>query len=260
MTDERLLLGGPAHGRRVAVDPGSYIFVVPIVRPMTFTDLDMSTDTPQVVYKRRLAPGGREWVFVAPDGYDTPEWLAFDTDQWAARALPDVTGWEHLGPWRWRGRPPEPLRHWRYLLGDGRGESHVSMLVPEKTVDLVDSPEAIFAEMQHEIDYQRLPTCVVPRCAAKALGSLFAAEPGRLANRKWVKDDEIKLCPPHYHDVLLAQGVYGLNGLPEWIRPDAMLGPLDAWGNAAVWHWGAESQTRMLHVYQKVGGAACQVF
>lgn len=77
-----------------------------------------------------------------------------------------------------------------------------------------------------------IPECVVPGCAEKGRYTFGAAEPGRLAGRDWNLGDEIRVCPEHGHDIYLAQGVYGIEHLAEWLRPDAKLDPLDAYDAA----------------------------
>ena len=260
---QRLFLGGPLNGRRLVVERETYNYFA--LKPMPWIYItepdpfDLTDD--RVMYTLRRTPDGLDRVFVAPDyTYDTPEWLAFDTEAWVARLRPKVTGWEHRGPWRWRGRPPEDetswMTHsWLYLLGDGRGEGYVQQLVAdEMAADLIGGDGLIFDHMQREIDYQRLPTCVVPDCDKKAPVVLTAGERGRLAGRTWQRGDEIRLCPAHHYDVLRAQGVYGRDQLADWLKPDAMLDPLDAYDAGSDLLYGdqiAESRARMLRVYRE---------
>lgn len=75
-----------------------------------------------------------------------------------------------------------------------------------------------------------LPHCVAPGCTGKGQYKFTAAEPGRLAGRWWEHGDVIRLCPAHGDDVYNAQGVYGLDQLADWLKPDAMLDLLDAVG------------------------------
>ena len=225
---ERLFLGGPVHGRRLAVLSDSDGHTVPVMRPVRiWQPEDEETDPPQVTYKLRRAPGAGEKVFVAPDyTYDTPEWLAFDAEAWLVHRWPDVTGWEHLGPWFWRGQPPESSHFgggWLYVLGEKSGERGVSQLIDEfMASDVIgDFNEMIRREMQREIDYQMLPICAVPDCGKKAPTVLRAEERGKLAGRLWRVGEEISLCPEHSYDVLRAQADFGPEHLADWLKPDA---------------------------------------
>lgn len=69
--------------------------------------------------------------------------------------------------------------------------------------------------------------CVAPGCNEPARLVFVAAEHGRLAGREWNPGDEVDLCPPHGCDIYRAQGVYGVDELAEWLRPDARLDALD---------------------------------
>lgn len=75
---------------------------------------------------------------------------------------------------------------------------------------------------------RRIPRCVVPECPKYAPMLFLADEYGRLAGRWWEPGDEIRLCPGHGADVYRAQYTRGIDMLPEWLRPDANLGALDA--------------------------------
>lgn len=58
----------------------------------------------------------------------------------------------------------------------------------------------------------------------------------------------------HHYDVLRAQGVYGRDQLADWLKPDAMLDPFDAYDAGSDLLYGdqiAESRARMLRIYQK---------
>ncbi len=256
---ERLFLGGPHHGRRHTVTEGSYSYVVPTIPQVGFflaeaDDLDLPVDESRVVYTLKRVPGHPP-VFVAPDfTWDAPEWLAFDTEAWAAAMVPGMVGWEHLGAWRWRARHPEDAGYWLqtqwlYVLLADRADGFVKQLVSDYMVEdaLYPVDEVVFGDMQHEIDDHRLPTCVVPDCTEKAPMVFTADEAGRLAGRQWRKGDEIRLCPPHGSDVYRSAGVYDVDQVAEWLRPDVML-PADPWSLEAALHWGAGSQLRTLRV------------
>lgn len=258
---ERLFLGGPLHGQRLQVQHDDSSWTA--LRPWAVAGYFRTADDPPVddwsdrvvVYVLRRISGTEERVFIAPDfGYDTPEWLAYDTVAWVGEKVPDVVGWEHLGPWRWRGRMPEDARwaqgyQWLYVLLDGRGEGSVKTPVTDEMVD--GDPLAadyLFREMQHEIDYHYLPMCVVPGCTEKAPAVFWADEAGRLAGRAWRKGDEIRLCPPHGVDLYHAAGARGVEEMAEWLRPDARVYDNDLWTRLAAHHWGEDSQTRALRV------------
>lgn len=229
-----LFLGGPWHGRRMHVPEDTWIHV-PLIAPVAWAaELDEFVEPGQVTYTCRRAPWSAERVFVAPDyNYDTPEWQQFDTEAWVRRVRPDVTGWEWLGDWFWRGRPPEAATRfcWLYILGDRQGRGYVCQLVTDEVVESsrFNVTDFVRQELQREIDYQLLPECVVPECDKKAPVVYRVAEPGgRLAGQDWRYGDEIRLCPEHSYDVLRAQGVYGLDKLVAWLQPDAKLDLLDA--------------------------------
>jgi hypothetical protein len=74
------------------------------------------------------------------------------------------------------------------------------------------------------------PPCVVSGCTAKGTTNYTAAGRGRLAGRDWEPGDRIDLCPAHGYDVLHAQGVYGVDQLAAWLRPDARPDALDIAG------------------------------
>jgi hypothetical protein len=257
-TVERLLLGGPRHGRRVAVDEDDQHLTVPSTLHVGYwrANDDLTLAESSVTYTLRRVPGTAERVFVAPDyGYDTPEWLAFDTESWAAAMVPGMVGWEHLGPWRWRARQPEDspgwMRYcWLYVLLADRGDGFVKQFVTDELVEdmVADANDRIFGDMQHEIDHHRLPLCVVPGCTEKAPMVFWADEAGRLAGRAWRKGDEIRLCPPHGSDLYRAAGAPGVDQLAEWLRPDAKVDGSGPWERLAARHWGADSQTRSLRV------------
>lgn len=121
-------------------------------------------------------------------------------------------------------------------------------------IDVGQDSEAesfIRAELTRQIEYQNLPTCVVPDCVNKAPVEFGAAEHGRLAGSDWRLGDKIRVCPEHAHDIYRAQGVYGRDQLAEWLRPDAKLDPLDAFDAATDLLFGLEiehNRARMLRV------------
>lgn len=95
------------------------------------------------------------------------------------------------------------------------------------------------------------PLCVVPGCVDKARMEFYAAEDGRLAGRAWRRGDPIKVCSEHGLDVYRAQGVYGVDQLAAWLRPDALLDPLDQMdldlGDIGAARW-SEARRRVLRV------------
>lgn len=78
----------------------------------------------------------------------------------------------------------------------------------------------------------QLPPCVAPGCQEKGRTILIAEEWGRFVGRWWERGEKIRLCMPHYADLVQAQGQYGvMDQLAEWLRPDASnLDPLDGVG------------------------------
>jgi hypothetical protein len=234
---ERLFLGGPMHGKRLVIERDTWTYVVRVAPKIYELVRDEEpVDSGEVVYTAHRVPGSRDRVFVAPDyGFNTPEWLAFDTEAWAARMKPGVTDWQHHGPWRWSGELSEGefLRGRLLLLGDGRGESYVTQVVDPDFLEYVgsDAADHLFKRMQDEIDYQRLPACFVKGCEEKARGGevdgLWLPEkrnihgwplPRKLAGPQ-------KLCPAHFHDILRMPSMFGwLDGvvesqIPQRLRP-----------------------------------------
>lgn len=256
-----LFLGGPWHGRRIHVPSGDSSVNVPLIKPVTYVaDPPLFDELDRMTYTSRRAPWSTERVFVAPDyGYDTREWQQFDTEAWVRRVRPDVTGWEWLGEWFWRGRPPEAFTRfcWLYILGDRQGRGYVCQSVTDEVVASAafNVSEFVRQDLQREIDYQLLPECVVPDCDKKAPVVYRVAEPGgRLAGQDWRYGDEIRLCPEHSCDVLQAQGVYGLDKLADWLQPDAKLDLLDAYDAGTNILSGREierSRARMLRLVEQ---------
>lgn len=251
----RLFLGGPLHGQRLVVDREAYQHSAPTPLAPIFVaePEEFRFDEGRVTYTLRRAPGSREQVFITPDyGYATPEWLAFDTVAWVSGIRENHSDWEHLDRWLWRGKTPDfkMNRFWSYILGDGRGGQHIVMTV----TDEMARTEGIWVldELRHELAYHLLPVCVVGDCEAKGHAVFVAAEDGRLAGRPWRKGDEIRLCPKHAHDVYRAQGVYGIEQLAEWLRPDAEARRDDLYCAASAILYGAESITRMMRLAQRM--------
>jgi hypothetical protein len=110
-------------------------------------------------------------------------------------------------------------------------------------------PDPEWRELQRQRQAERqalaeahaaLPDCIAPGCEDKGSYVFVAAENGRLGGQDWTRGAEIRLCPPHASDIYRSQGVYGLDELPEWLRPDAKLDPLDAYDAEADSLYGAE--------------------
>jgi hypothetical protein len=252
MSEPVLFLGGPLHGQHRAIPADRWNVVVPIPPGPIFALAEAEPlEMREVVYTSRRMPGSGERVFVAPD-------YRFDTVEWVTAAMPDVTGWEHLGERRWRGRRGDPLSRpsWLYVLCDEQGRGYVGTSV---TVEFVedfagDVDTVVFEELQDKLDYERLPPCVVPGCEEKAPMVFTAAEHGKLAGKEWRRGQEIRLCRRHADDVYRAQGAYGPDQLAEWLRPDARLDPLDAFAadygslNDSEIH---NSRSRMLRLKQR---------
>jgi hypothetical protein len=139
--------------------------------------------------------------------------------------------------------PPDPvtyqLRH--YNLVNDHGGSHLNAYI-SRDGDLYGQgcPGAAVTDIRladhllRELDRASLPFCIAPNCDNLAPTLFIADEYGRLGGRDRQPGDRIRVCPQHAHDIYLAQGVYGREQLAEWLRPDAMLDPLDAWSRARM--------------------------
>jgi hypothetical protein len=87
-----------------------------------------------------------------------------------------------------------------------------------------------------------MTVCVAPGCSAVAETVFTVAHdpppellrPWRFAGRDWQPGDEIRLCPPHAHDVYMAQGVYDPSQVAGWLRPDAA-DPPNTWRGRRPW-------------------------
>ena len=254
MSESRLFLGGPLHGRRLVVDADAYNYFALAPMQPVFAPEAPTLDENRIVYTLRRAPGGQAQVFVAPDyDFDTREWLAFDTREWVGRLRPDETDWERLDRWLWRGKPADfKLRRcWTYVLGDGRGDSHVTASVTDEVAH--EAASYIAEEMRRELAHHLLPLCVVGGCTEKGSTAFVASESGRLAGRPWKKGDEIRLCPEHSYDVYRAQGVCDVDRLAGWLRPDVEPRYDDGlYSAAAAARYGDAAITRMIRLGQRM--------
>jgi hypothetical protein len=256
--------GGPLHGQHRVVERNSSTFVVPLIQPaVSIYTPESSGDRlgdNEVVYTRRRAPFSTTRVWVAPDfTYDGPEWLAFDTEDWVRRLDPERT-WRHLGDWFWCGKWSGAnetvfVNHRLYVLGDPQGRAHLRQMAHEELANdaSFDMDAEIERTMRQEMGYRFLPECVVPDCGKKAPTVYRVAEirGGRLAGHEWRHGDEVRLCPEHSYDVLRAQGVYGLDQLADWLKPDVMLDALDVYDAGTDLLQGREierSRSRMLRL------------
>jgi hypothetical protein len=104
--------------------------------------------------------------------------------------------------------------------GERYGQGH-----PDATRHDVALADWLLDQLEHDA----VPACIAPGCEAKAPVLFTAGESGRLGGRDWRRGDEIRLCRVHAGDIYRAQGVHGRNQLAQWLRPDAMLDPLDAY-------------------------------
>jgi len=147
---------------------------------------------------------------------------------------PDARDWTYVGTDR-RLKAREGSIFWRYVLLAEDRSSYVALKVDHDMG--VFAPGFVFdrleRHLQRELELAKLPTCVVPECGQKAPTHFTALEHGKLAGREWARDDVIDLCVPHGIDVYRAQGVYGVDRLAEWLRPDAKLDPLDDYDSNA---------------------------
>jgi hypothetical protein len=184
--------------------------------------------------------------------------------------FPDVGEWEDRGAGLYRAAG---WWHYRYVLIVGALNAVVAGEVvtqPPAWASIcvggavrgadIDTPgmEAeVRRRLGQDIEYQRLPTCVVPGCTEKAPYRFKVAERGNLAGRYWVPGEEIRTCPDHGHDIYAAQGAYGRDRLAEWLRPDAKLDPLDAFDagtDLLHGHEIAQARARMLRVAVPAAG------
>ena len=200
-----------------------------------------------------------------------------------ARRVPDIQQWEHRGNGLYRGQPhselltgyvyvlflsdrhvPHPIDLTLTLMGSYGSAEDATPSQPYDTIpggiaalavpsDLPDDAEThIRAELERDIEHQNLPECVVPRCGKKAPVVFIVAEPrGRLAGREWTSGDKIHVCPKHGNDIYRTQGVYGIDQLPDWVKPDAGLDPFDLFDAARdVLHGSqiAQDRARMLRL------------
>lgn len=152
----------------------------------------------------------------------------------------------------WRGQDQRGLQ-WYFALFDGENEAWAVTPVSPEIVEYsnLDYLPGVQRNLENQIRRLKLPECIVPECGEKAPAQLHAAEHGKLAGHLFSPGDEIDLCPKHADDVYRAQGVYGLDELAEWLRPDAVLDPLDAFDAGTDLIHGSEigyTRRRMIRV------------
>jgi hypothetical protein len=133
-----------------------------------------------------------------------------------------------------------PNRGWR---GEQRKQLAYLCIDDPAPIRLPDRPsedDVYFAgvaeSLWHNFVESKIPICVVPDCTDKGRLTFVAAERGRLAGQDWNRGDEIQLCPEHGRDVYVAAGARGMDQLAEWLRPDAMWDPLDAYDAGSAWY------------------------
>lgn len=158
------------------------------------------------------------WVLMVPR---KQEWSILDfTDTVMPMPEPHTYNLRRLTP---NPRAQWPLDH-AYLCMAEPERLQASRTGPDpKTIYYARAAETLWLQAFEE----KLPPCVAPTCTDKGRYKFEAAEPGRLAGRWWETGDEIRLCPAHGDDIYRAQGVYGLDELADWLKPDVMLDTLD---------------------------------
>ncbi|HZN76083.1 MAG TPA: hypothetical protein VFC00_31005 [Micromonosporaceae bacterium] len=156
--------------------------------------------------------------------------VAYTTDLDPMMTMPQP----HIYELRW-------YRSERTWMETGRQAAYLCKDEPEQihpTPERPDDEESVYAArlaayLWLQACEDALPGCIAPACMSKGRYKFTAAEHGRFAGRWWKPGDEIRLCPEHGDDVYRAQGMYGLDQLPDWLKPDVMLDLLDAVGMGA---------------------------
>lgn len=135
-----------------------------------------------------------------------------------------MTDDSYLRIWGW-GRPAVEGYEVLTLLDKVTGEWR-SLLVDSYHLDrAVSRDDAIdwgYQHLTHEFEEAALPGCVVPGCVGRGCCQVFTAEAGRFAGRDWQPGDEVHLCPQHHSEVLMVEGIYEIDQLPEWMRADVI--------------------------------------
>lgn len=219
-----LFVGGPLHGARLSIPPNLWRYAVPV-------PVELRVQHVGLVDPITGPDNGPLYALAAmpePVYYERTRW-PYRAGTWAAD-LNDEHQFVMLGP-----------------VTEDRPALHPS------AVDGSEHPEYahIADKMWHARAEALIPECVVPGCAEKGRSVFIAAERGRLAGRDWNRGDQIRICPQHAHDIYCAQGVYGIEHLAEWLRPDAKLDPLDAYDAALDLIYGsqiANARARMLRL------------
>lgn len=186
-----LFVGGPLHGARLTIPANLWTYAVPV----PFDPIISVAD---------ILNGPRE----------TPPPVMYSRTSWPYRVK----------------LFPEPVEHCCVMLGpiaEERPPWHES-------VDHSEADDLRYAHIADGMWFARaeaqLPACVVPGCTEKGRLVMLADEWGRFVGRWWERGEKIRLCHPHYADVMNSQGHYGgIERLPEWLRPEACnLDVLDA--------------------------------
>jgi hypothetical protein len=193
-----------------------------------------------------LVPAGA-WTYAIPDPAEV-DWSAF------------LRGGE---------MPPSPapivyqLTAWPYAIAEELAASdvdHKHVMLGPITEDRPapqdqDGRHPVYAHTADQMWRIRaedlIPQCVVPDCGEKGRYVFIADECGRLAGREWNRGDRIRVCPAHAHDIYRAQGVYGIEQLAEWLRPDAILDRIDAYDaghDLLYWDQIVAARSRMLRL------------
>lgn len=180
------------------------------------------------------------------------------TDEYPRHVVPPIVypgahGWLQVGENRYTANAGAELGEETLLLVLLNPESKGYVCLPVSKAYLEEDPgfaEHSWRQMEAKMAREMLPPCVVPDCAEKGGIQFKAAEKGRLGGRDWTPGDQIDLCPTHAHDVYKAQFA-SRSELADWIKPDAILDPLDQHDADTDWMYSAqiaERQARMLRL------------
>jgi hypothetical protein len=191
--------------------------------------------------------GGAEAMFVGGPWHGRRERIAFQygamPDLYNVAEAPEVSflaSMEMMDPlslssyvtYRLAGsndRPDDAPSLWIYLVR-GRAELYGQRASAElnglRSRGFYDS--ALADRYLERLDPQSLSSCVKPDCADRAPMVFVVREHGRLGGKEFAPQDRVHACAKHGHDIYLAQSAIGIDGLAEWLRPDAKLDTLDA--------------------------------
>lgn len=210
-----LFVGGPLHGARLEIPDNLWRYAVQVPVELRVQHVGLVDPIP--------GPNAPLYALA-----DAPEPVYYERTRWPYRVVDRFPPEEHM-----------------YVMLGPITEDHPPFH------ESVNDPEcAYIADQMWRVKSEALiPQCVVPDCEEKGRYEFVADERGRLAGREWDRGDKIRICPEHASDIYRSQGVYGIEQLAEWLRPDARLDALDAYDAGADLLYGREiaaSRARML--------------